>query len=707
MHSRTAQAYTTNQRSKTINVVYDDSSSMIIDANDTYLDRWGQAKYAMEVFAAMLEEKDTMSVYYMSDFMVSANTSVPPKLTISGSEPAETRVAKIHNTVTPSSGTPFDAVAKAYEDLKKANTDEKWLVVLTDGEFNYLDGKENYSIDVDDFFSQYVSTGDIKIMFLAMGRDATVIHADPGRNIYFEHATNSSEILGKITSICNRIFNRNQLSFTNSGRQEFTFDIPMMELLVFAQGANVRVNTLTGGDSNNSGTGRTYTLSESVYVQYSEIASTSYRNDPKVVISRDLTGMIAAFRNIPKGTYTLDIAGAQTVDIYYKPDVNVDIKLYQNGEEIDSQDIPEGDYQIRFGMIDDNGDFFESSLLGKIQYDAFYRNNDQTVPIQSGDTVSITPGDLTISVSSRFLDINTAEHIITRSVASASLPLEIDITAPNEDLTVTTLNDSGAFLVTIKQDGALLTWDQWQNMPLPTITTVDKVAITEVRHGTGVSTYEFFLKQQNNDKFATSTGDIILTATAEFTYDRQPYRGQGTITVTIIDDIGFWERFLNVLKKIWPLLALLMGVLLYWLLWGRKKRFPKYMSAKPTILVESDYNTVTKYGSFRIISKTKWLPLCPESGTLIAAADGKPLPSLKIKAVGNERMELTNTGDFAPERLGSTDFFINDQPLPEGSTKKKEMSCTARIKSVYYSGGISSTHTCSFSKKRKKKKKRR
>jgi len=45
--------------------------------------------------------------------------------------------------------------------------------------------------------------------------------------------------------------------------------------------------------------------------------------------------------------------------------------------------------------------------------------------------------------------------------------------------------------------------------------------------------------------------------------------------------------------------------------------------------------------------------------------------------------------------------------LPEGSTKKKEMSCTARIKSVYYSGGISSTHTCSFSKKRKKKKKRR
>jgi hypothetical protein len=124
-----AQTYTTDQRSKAIHVVYDDSGSMIMDDNGSYLDRWGQAKYAMEVFAAMLEERDTMRVYYMSEFDVLAGGRVnaPPKHTISGSQPAGQRVATIHNTVTRAEATPYDAVAKAYADLRNNPAAEKWL----------------------------------------------------------------------------------------------------------------------------------------------------------------------------------------------------------------------------------------------------------------------------------------------------------------------------------------------------------------------------------------------------------------------------------------------------------------------------------------------------------------------------------------------------------------------------------------------------
>jgi hypothetical protein len=68
MPSIGAQTYTTNQRSKAIRVVYDDSTSMIEDGG-VYNDRWGQAKYAMEVFVVMLEGKNAMRVYYMSDFI--------------------------------------------------------------------------------------------------------------------------------------------------------------------------------------------------------------------------------------------------------------------------------------------------------------------------------------------------------------------------------------------------------------------------------------------------------------------------------------------------------------------------------------------------------------------------------------------------------------------------------------------------------------
>jgi hypothetical protein len=125
------------------------------------------------------------------------------------------------------------------------------------------------------------------------------------------------------------------------------------------------------------------------------------------------------------------------------------------------------------------------------------------------------------------------------------------------------------------------------------------------------------------------------------------------------------------------------------------------MSSKPSILVEKDDNTVPKYGSFRIDPKTKWLPLCPERGTIVAAADGKPLPALKVRALGGERMELTNIGDFSAERLGGTEFLINGA---EGAAKK-EMSCAAQITSIFYGAGSATTHTCSFAKKSKKSRK--
>lgn len=122
-------------------------------------------------------------------------------------------------------------------------------------------------------------------------------------------------------------------------------------------------------------------------------------------------------------------------------------------------------------------------------------------------------------------------------------------------------------------------------------------------------------------------------------------------------------------------------------------------------MVEKDDNVVTKFGSFKIIPKTKWLPLCPERGTIVAVADGKPLPSLRVRALGGERMELTNTGDFLADRLGGIDFSISGVPLPEGSAKNREMSCAAQIVSIFYSAGSATTHTCSFVKKDKKRRK--
>jgi len=385
-----SQSHTINQRSRAIHVVYDDSGSMIKD-NGMYLDRWGQAKYSMEVFAVMLEERDTMRVYYMSDFdtTTGGNRNANPRIKMSGSEPADERVARIHNTVTRAANTPFFPVEKAYNELRSENADEKWLI-LSDGDFNI----PSSNVDVDGILTQYAKESDVNIIFLAIGDDAdlqrliTKLNPNSSIGYYVDHARNSNEILGKITSICNRIFNRNSLRFGNEAKREFRFDLPMLELLVFAQGENVRINGISGSGS--------FTPSGTVSVRYSEVPATNWANDRNVIISRNLTGVIASFQNIPKGNYGLDITGGQTVEIYYKPSVAINVRLYQRGRQVRSQDITEGKYQIRYGIVDENGKFFESSLLGSVEYEATIQNDGQTINIKSGDTIFIKEGNFTV-----------------------------------------------------------------------------------------------------------------------------------------------------------------------------------------------------------------------------------------------------------------------------------------------------------------------
>ena len=105
-----------------INVVYDDSRSMYLN-NET---RWCQAKYAMEVFCAMMDEEDVMNIYAMNRSEV---------LTLKGNDPG--RVQKVHTMTSKYSGTPFSTVTRAGKALSNESSNhERWLVVLTDGSFD-------------------------------------------------------------------------------------------------------------------------------------------------------------------------------------------------------------------------------------------------------------------------------------------------------------------------------------------------------------------------------------------------------------------------------------------------------------------------------------------------------------------------------------------------------------------------------------------
>lgn len=171
-----ALANASSEPSRMINVVYDDSRSMY--RTDSVVDTWCQAKYSMEVFAAMLGEKDTLNVYYMSDYR--SGTGRGPRLVLHGKDGAATNVGKLHSEKTRAGNTPFNSVRKAYSDLSKATADEKWLVILTDGAFE--DGALGRD-KIDAFLA--VKDSDISVMFLAMGPSAAGITAKSSQNIFY------------------------------------------------------------------------------------------------------------------------------------------------------------------------------------------------------------------------------------------------------------------------------------------------------------------------------------------------------------------------------------------------------------------------------------------------------------------------------------------------------------------------------------------
>ena len=702
----TADSYITNHRSKAIHVVYDDSASMIRDGG-VYHDRWGQAKYAMEVFAAMLEENDTMRVYYMSDFDTSVrggNINAPPRVTMLGSESVVARVEKIHDTVTQAANTPFDAALKAYEDIKSETADEKWLVVLTDGEFNRLHGADA-SVDADSFYSQFVNESDVKIMHFAMGDIAATITPYTNR-IFFEQSRNDNEILGEITHICNQIFNRNVLRFTNQDRYEFSFDIPMMELLVFAQGANVNINGISGDG--------TYGPNETVNVRYSEIAADNYRGDPNVIVSRNLVGIISSIQNIPKGDYRLDIMGAETVEIYYKPVVNLDIKLFQNDVEVRDDPVVEGEYQIYYGIVDETGEFFQSSLLGLVSYTAVAKNGGQEIHITNGETLRLVPNELLVDVKAQFLEINTAESVLSRKVDPEIPPppppteLVVEIAAPNYDFTRTNLNESGTFIITVKHEGNLLTDEQWRSMDLPSVTSRANVEIADIRRGSAVSTFEFNIKQRSNNPSQTAHGTITINAEAKLLCDFHGgyiCEGSGSTRVSIKNDVSRWEEFKDFVDRNWDWLKWVLGalaaLLLIFLLWGTKKRFPRYMAKDPKVYQTTGRSAPLEYdGRFR---KALWSRICPfvaHRGTInVIGGYDHVLPHMEVRALGGHDMVLTNTRVFLQNALVDCEFY------PDGITRTPRdfdgnimVPCSSEVRTEFLRTGKRTVYRCHLRK---------
>ena len=164
--------------SRHINLVLDDSGSMFKDPDNTPSDRWSVAKYSLEVFAAMLGERDSLDVYRMSDF--ADDGSKRPAITLAGSETTDER-AEDRDMPLVGRETPYASIQTAYDDIRSVDSPNKWLVVLTDGALKDAAGATLVRKDVEKELSGYTKeTPGLSVDFVAIGENAQEITGGPG-----------------------------------------------------------------------------------------------------------------------------------------------------------------------------------------------------------------------------------------------------------------------------------------------------------------------------------------------------------------------------------------------------------------------------------------------------------------------------------------------------------------------------------------------
>lgn len=676
----------TNEPSRVINVVYDDSQSMFLKKADT----WCKAKYAMEVCAAMLGENDTMNIFVMSDFDNGKKGKV--RLPLKGSDGAAVNVKKVHEMLTKGMNTPIASVEGAFNDVKDKKSDEKWLLVLTDGRFEYGPNEEIPEKDVQAMFDKWKGNG-VKIMLFSMSADVALT-PDESNDFYFRQAKNTSDILNSITEISKQLVNANEIKVNSD--KEIELAVPMRELIVFAQGKEVNIGAI-----NPAGEGVRSEMSD---VKYSTKATSDSSFDGKVTVDKNLVGKVATYKGyFPMGKYSLSVTGEDTLTVFYKP--YIDIMATVDGET-NLSNLEAGEHKIRFEIVDGNtGKVIKDSeaarqLLGNIDYQATITSVDpetgdkKTEEVDGQEaTIVFNEGSMTIDAEATFLDYNhartTTDYYIFRN---KTVELE-EVECPAYLVKKTSIeNGDQPLKVKATLEGKEFTPEQWNTFTSGQPNIKVKVRAKEdkdqddVEERYGQFKVQFGQNPGEIEIYPALPGekakygkykpvDIVLAVSNEIAVGsgsqaKEKWKGKAKLPVNITDGRNPFEIFLP-----WILMAiaiLIIGIIINgYLPWKFGKRYlPKKLSRSPLITCRpvgemaaySKKKTVT--GSYKLDKKTRFIPYLTEKGTIRFVPSGKNVASLQVKGANSGYMYITNIKSYA----GNKNIKFDGAPVESGTT---------------------------------------
>lgn len=543
--STTAQAASKRETKRIIGIVFDNSGSMynniqIVNQYGQVVDTmenksWCQATYAMEVFASMLNNSDELRIYPMHAIQVDGKTyNQNNPLVIRG--PGE--ASKIRNIYTPTAGgTPFSPVTNAFNDLTNASGfDEKHLIVLTDGAD--LDMSGTGFNNATDMLNKYSETMN-QVMYLAIG-EAAVELTSSKPNQFYDKASQTEDVLKKLTAMCNRIFGRHELDFSSG---ELTFDVSMSKIIIFAQGANVTGVNVDG-----------MTQTSLVPMKYSTLGAGGRPN----VVDTSLQGVIATYEGeLDKGTYSVNFTGQyDSICVYYEPDVDIEVKMTGPDGPVDpSQELSAGDYTVEFCMVDREGDVVTSKLLGDVNYTVTTTINGE----EKTYTFNEKSGSIPVTLNNKdtfdveFVATYLGGYEIRKTGADFGWPsggiqiqpppakdLQIVIAGGADTIPLSKLEEQAIFDIQFFYNGVQLTGAALERLSEPTVEFTGGNAKHElIRTESG---YQFKILY-NNSPAETQAVTYSLSVSASYTNEDDLVASCGPISrsITLEDDAGIFN----------------------------------------------------------------------------------------------------------------------------------------------------------------------
>lgn len=540
------------ERPRVIHVVYDDSTSMyrynfvdqygyVVDME--YYDKWCHARYSLEVFSAMMGEKDIMNIYPV-------NWHGQVALTLKGSDSLQHRIDQIHRMVDKTGGTPYETVEKAADALAAYGEDvDKWLMILTDGDFAVTDSRgyaENISAESLNKDLASFAENDISIAYLAIGEEIRCLpRSAPEKEIYVWESADSSDILQSVTDISNTIFERQRLPerfvSLKNGTLTISPDIPMEQLVIFSQGENV---LLTCEES-------VLRQVQSGNVRYIDtIPDSLYEERDKILVAKDLSGMLTDFRSvsddpIPAGEYTFSVPGTQSVQVYYKPAVSLGILLTQDGLPVDDTPV-EGEVKIKLFLQDPvTGERLHSDILNDVTFGGtLIQNGTPFTFTGSGAVLTLGTGPAQLELFAELPGYNYVENTLHYDVKSAlgGLIIRAEPNKPSVSIKDLPVNDivTYTFYRADPDTGAEipLTAEELATLEL-TLERVDaggkSVTLSHtVSDGKAILTIDHAKDRKGRpDPLATFTGQLRVRAYGSFTSGSQKGRGEVFTDITL------------------------------------------------------------------------------------------------------------------------------------------------------------------------------